>query len=134
MSQPQLFSLPQLEENPIHRLCIHIGGLVRTIDIQSIMYLQSEVNYTRFFAKDGKTYLEAKTLKHFDKVLEDTEFIRIHKSYLVNRNCIVSMTSDFVLLKNGVQLPVSRRKGRALKRNRNVVSLFSKLRERRTWY
>lgn len=134
MSQPQLFSLPQLEENPIHCLCIHIGGLVRTIDIQSIMYLQSEVNYTRFFAKDGKTYLEAKTLKHFDKVLEDTEFIRIHKSYLVNRNCIVSMTSDFVLLKNGVQLPVSRRKGRALKRNRNVVSLFSKLRERRTWY
>ncbi|AXE16594.1 hypothetical protein DR864_02045 [Runella rosea] len=134
MSQPQLFSLPQLEETPIHRLCIHIGGLVRTIDIQSIMYLQSEVNYTRFFAKDGKTYLEAKTLKHFDKVLEDTEFIRIHKSYLVNRNCIVSMTSDFVLLKNGVQLPVSRRKGRALKRNRNVVSLFSKLRERRTWY
>lgn len=134
MSQPQLFSLPQLEENPIHRLCIHIGGLVRTIDIQSIMYLQSEVNYTRFFAKDGKTYLEAKTLKHFDKVLADTEFIRIHKSYLVNRNCIVSMTSDFVLLKNGVQLPVSRRKGRALKRNRNVVSLFSKLRERRTWY
>lgn len=134
MSQPQLFSLPQLEENPIHRLCIHIGGLVRTIDIQSIMYLQSEVNYTRFFAKDGKTYLEAKTLKHFDKVLEDTEFIRIHKSYLVNRNCIVSMTSDFVLLKNGIQLPVSRRKGRALKRNRNVVSLFSKLRERRTWY
>ncbi|RDB05890.1 LytR/AlgR family response regulator transcription factor [Runella aurantiaca] len=134
MSQPQLFSLPQLEETPIHRLCIHIGGLVRTIDIQSIMYLQSEVNYTRFFAKDGKTYLEAKTLKHFDKVLEDTEFIRIHKSYLVNRNCIVSMTSDFVLLKNGIQLPVSRRKGRALKRNRNVVSLFSKLRERRTWY
>lgn len=134
MSQPQLFSLPQLEETPIHRLCIHLGGLVRTIDIQSIMYLQSEVNYTRFFAKDGKTYLEAKTLKHFDKVLEDTDFIRIHKSYLVNRNCIVSMTSDFVLLKNGVQLPVSRRKGRALKRNRNVVSLFSKLRERRTWY
>ncbi len=133
MSQPQLFSLPQIEETPIHRICIHICGLVRTIDTQNIMYLQSEINYTRLFTKDGKTYLEAKTLKHFDSVLEGTEFIRIHKSYLVNKNCIVSMTSDFVLLKNGVQLPVSRRKGRALKRNRKVVSMFPKLRERRSW-
>ncbi|WP_428662481.1 LytR/AlgR family response regulator transcription factor [Runella sp.] len=134
MSQPQLFSLSQIEETPVHHLCIHLCGMVRTIDISTIMYLQSEINYTRFFAKDGKTYLEAKTLKHFDKVLEDTEFIRIHKSYLVNRNCIVSMTSDFVLLKNGVQLPVSRRKGRALKRNLTVTPLFTKLRERRNWY
>jgi DNA-binding LytR/AlgR family response regulator len=134
MSQPQIYSLPKPEESPIHRLCIHIGGLVRTIDIQNIMYLQSEVNYTRFFAKDGKTYLEAKTLKHFNKVLEDTDFIRIHKSYLVNKNSIVSMNADFVLLKNGTQLPVSRRKGRALKRNFKVVSLFPKLQERRTWY
>lgn len=134
MSQPSLFSLLPLEATPVPRLCIHIGGLVRAIDIHNILYLQSEVNYTRFFAKDGKTYLEAKTLKYFDKVLEENGFIRIHKSYLVNKNAVGTMTADHVLLKNGTQLPVSRRKARALKRNDGKVSLFSKVCEPRIWY
>lgn len=122
MSQPHLFSLPGVNEIPTyHRLCLHVNGMARMIDTQNIAYLQSEVNYTRIFLKDGKAYLEAKTLKHFNSVLEGPEFIRIHKSYLVNRSQIVSITPDYVLLRNGLELPISRRKRRVLKKNHTLI-------------
>jgi DNA-binding LytR/AlgR family response regulator len=126
MSQPQLLSLPALNEIPTHhRLCLHVNGLSRMIDTQNIAYMQSEVNYTRIFLKDGKAYLEAKTLKHFNGVLEGSEFIRIHKSFLVNRSQIVSITPDYVLLRNGLELPISRRKRRVLKKNHTLVKSWT---------
>ncbi|MEI7583229.1 LytTR family DNA-binding domain-containing protein [Runella sp.] len=126
MSQPQLLSLPVVNEIPTHhRLCLHVNGMARMIDTQNIAYLQSEVNYTRIFLKDGKAYLEAKTLKHFSGVLEGPEFIRIHKSYLVNRSQIVSITPDYVLLRNGLELSISRRKRRVLKKNRTLVKSWT---------
>lgn len=126
MSQPQLFSLPVLNETPTHhRLCLHVSGIARMIDTQNIVYLQSEVNYTRIFLKDGKAYLEAKTLKHFNGILDGPEFIRIHKSYLVNRSQIATITPDYVLLRNGVELPISRRKRRSLKKNRTLVKSWT---------
>ena len=126
MSQPQLFSLPVLNEIPAHhRPCLHVNGMPRMIDTQNISYLQSEVNYTRIFLKDGKAYLEAKTLKHFNSVLDGPEFIRIHKSFLVNRSQIVSITPDYVLLRNGLELPISRRKRRVLKKNRTLVKSWT---------
>ncbi|MFN3381497.1 LytR/AlgR family response regulator transcription factor [Runella zeae] len=134
MLQPQLLPLPLVEKKSVHRLCLHVGGIVRMMDTQNIMYLQSEVNYTRFFTKDGKAYLEAKTLKHFNGVLEGSDFIRIHKSFLVNKNFIVEMTPEFVELRNGVQLPVSRRKRRALKKNRAITSVFSSFTKMDKWY
>lgn len=126
MSQPQLFALPVLNETPTHhRLCLHVNGIARMIDTQNIVYLQSEVNYTRFYLKDGKTYLEAKTLKYFNGLLEGPEFIRIHKSFLVNRSQIMTITPDYVLLRNGVELPISRRKRRALKKSRILVKSWT---------
>ncbi len=122
MSQPQIFAFPVLNETPIHpRLCLHVGGIARMVDATNIVYLQSEVNYTRIFLKDGKSYLESKTLKYFNAILGDPEFIRIHKSYLVNRTQVVSITPDYVLLRNGIELPLSRRKRRVLKKNRTLV-------------
>jgi DNA-binding LytR/AlgR family response regulator len=122
MSQPQIFAFPALNESPIHpRLCLHVGGVARMVDATNIIYLQSEVNYTRIFLRDGKSYLESKTLKYFNSILEDPSFIRIHKSYLVNRTQVLSISPDYVLLRNGMELPISRRKRRVLKKNRTLV-------------
>ena len=69
--------------------------------------------------------MEAKTLKYFNAILDGPEFIRIHKSYLVNRSQIMTITPDYVLLWNGVELPISRRKRRALKKSRTLVKSWT---------
>ena len=57
-----------------------------------------------------KKILVSKTLKHFEELLKDFPFVRIHKSYLVNLNEIAQYKKGkggSVVLNNGKELSVS---------------------------
>ena len=56
------------------------------VNIQSIIYCKSEVNYTRFYFENGKSILTSKTLKTYQKHLENNDFLRIHRSHIINLN------------------------------------------------
>ena len=60
------------------------------VDVDSILYCQSEGNYTRFYFKDKKSLLTSKTLKHYQLILEKYSFARIHKSLIINTKEVVS--------------------------------------------
>jgi len=80
------------------------------LEIQDILYCQADDNYTQIFLKNDKKKLVSKTLKYFDEILKQSNFARIHKSYLVNVNCIVNYKKGkggSVLLSNGKELSVS---------------------------
>ncbi|MCB0748970.1 MAG: LytTR family transcriptional regulator DNA-binding domain-containing protein, partial [Ignavibacteriae bacterium] len=57
--------------------------------------------------------LKKQTMKYYEEHLDDNEFIRIHRSYIVNINEVKQVElfekeSYKVKLKNGETLPVSR--------------------------
>ena len=54
------------------------------INVNEIIRAEANDNYTNFYLTNGKTFLVSKTLKHFDELLSDFDFIRTHKSHLVN--------------------------------------------------
>ncbi|PCJ01475.1 MAG: DNA-binding response regulator [Flavobacteriales bacterium] len=54
------------------------------INVCDIIRAEANDNYTNFYLTNGKTFLVSKTLKHFDQLLCDFDFIRTHKSHLVN--------------------------------------------------
>ncbi len=54
------------------------------IKVNEIIRAEADDNYTKFYLLGGKTYLVSKTLKHFDELLNEFDFVRIHKSHLVN--------------------------------------------------
>ena len=66
------------------KIKIHNRNGFDLIDMDDILYCLSEVNYTRFYLKDKKTILTSKTLKHYQQILEEFWFLRIHKSIIVN--------------------------------------------------
>ena len=83
------------------------------IKINDILYIEASGNYCIIFTKNDKEFIVSKTLKDFDEILEYKNFIRIHKSYLVNKQSVTSYIRSNgikVKLKNGKLLPVSRRK------------------------
>jgi len=83
------------------------------IQLNNIVYCQSESNYCKVFCMDGSEVLMAKTLKFVEELLGNKLFVRIHKSYLVNLNYVTKFdkVDDLkVTLTNGEQLPVSVRK------------------------
>ena len=54
------------------------------VNVNEIIRAEADDNYTNFYLTNGKTFLVSKTLKHFDELLCDFDFVRIHKSHLVN--------------------------------------------------
>lgn len=68
-------------------LCIKSYGDYRYIDAKDICYLQADNNSTDIHLNNGEMITAFKTLKHFEGILS-YPFIRIHNSYIVNRNYI----------------------------------------------
>ncbi len=80
------------------------------IAMQDIIYAIADDNYTHLYLVDNVKKLVSKTLKYFEDALVDSGFARIHKSYLVNINCITSYhkgKGGSVILNNGKELSVS---------------------------
>ncbi|MFT3933909.1 MAG: LytTR family DNA-binding domain-containing protein [Chitinophagaceae bacterium] len=81
--------------------------------VKDIIHCQAEVNYTQFFFTDGKKLLAIKTLKEYEELLDDSGFIRVHKSHLINVHHVKSYTrgeGGTVTMSDGTTIDVSRRK------------------------
>lgn len=78
-----------LKLNPLHNSQLHDKITVPTLEgfevlpINDIKYCIADDNYTRIYLAKGEK-LVSKTLKHFEDLLVDKGFCRIHKSYLIN--------------------------------------------------
>lgn len=56
-----------------------------------IVYLEADGSYCKIFMKDKRTITISRNLKYVSAILEEfSQFIRIHKSYMVNKNHIVA--------------------------------------------
>jgi two-component system LytT family response regulator len=97
----------------------HAHGLV-FVDIQHILYCESDSNYTRCYLENGEQYLVSKTLGDVQEVLEPHDFVRVHRQYLVNLAHIQKLIKGegtYLLLSNGSTIPVARQqKDRLLER------------------
>lgn len=83
------------------------------LKFNTIIYLEAQSNYTKFYLTDNSAIITAKTLKHFEEILPEDLFFRTHKTYLVNMNFIkrFSKVDEFLVeLITGQKLPVSHRK------------------------
>jgi DNA-binding LytR/AlgR family response regulator len=76
----------QNQEQPLI-LCVKSYGDYRYIDAKDICYFQADNNSTDIYLNNGEMITAFKTLKHFEGILS-FPFIRIHNSYIVNRNYI----------------------------------------------
>jgi two-component system LytT family response regulator len=82
-----------------------------------ITCLEGEGNYTYIYTYSGKKYLVARTIKNLHMSLnESNDFVRIHKSYLINTNHIVDYAGQdrTITMAGGKEVLVSRRKSREI--------------------
>lgn len=80
------------------------------IETNTILYCKADDNYTEIHLNNGRKKLVSKTLKHIEEVLENANFARVHKSYLVNVDEITQYLKGkggSVVLSNGKQIMVS---------------------------
>lgn len=83
------------------------------LDVKNIIYCKSDKSYTDIHTDNGKKYTVTKTIKEYDELLSDYQFMRVHQSYLVNINFISRMSKSdggFLHLKDGSEIPVATRR------------------------
>lgn len=83
------------------------------VELDDIIYCESQDNYTQFFLTDGQRIMVSKTIKYFEEVLDETKFFRVHRSNIINLKYIdkyVKGEGGYVVLKQGPRIPVSRRR------------------------
>jgi two-component system LytT family response regulator len=102
----------QKKEIKDFRLAVPSSEGVFFFTLDEIMRLEADKNYTSIHLVGKRPFVSSKTLKHFDEMLGEFNFIRTHKSHLVNSRFIKQVThnNQFVLLSDGTQVEVSRRK------------------------
>ncbi len=84
---------------------------VTFVEINSIVYCESNSNYTRLHLINRQEYTVAKTLGDIQEVLEERNFLRVHRQYLVNLNHIkryVRGEGNYLIMTDDANIPVAR--------------------------
>jgi two-component system LytT family response regulator len=98
--------------NYLERLVVKDGARVHIISVAKLDYAEAQDDYVQLVS-EGKKYLKQQTISSLELCLDPKQFLRIHRSYMVNVERVVKMEpyskdSRIAILADGRQLPVSR--------------------------
>ncbi len=111
-----LNNLAQTDQNK-EKLILNTSDNIYIVELQNIIRCESDNNYTIFYTSDQDKITMSKTLKEYENILPDSNFIRIHRSHIININYISKISkkdSGYVLLKDNSKIPISSKKKDAL--------------------
>lgn len=117
-SQAEEFTVPEVEkaaplpqEESIDRITVKDGSRIHIIKVEDLLYIQACGDYATLVTPDGE-YIKEQTMIYFETHLPADNFVRIHRSSIVNVTQI-SRVEQYgketyqVTLKSGVKLRVS---------------------------
>lgn len=92
------------ENKFIERLAVKTGTKIEVVNVENIEMFEAQDDYVQIYTDKGK-YLKNITMKYLEDHLDSEVFARIHRSYIVNLNCIEKIEraekdTFFVILKN----------------------------------
>jgi two-component system LytT family response regulator len=95
-----------------NRVVVKDGNKIKIIPVHQIHYLEAADDYVKIVSNDG-SFLKKRTMSFFEKSLEAFQFVRVHRSYIVNTQLITRIDayekeSHILLLTTGEKIPVSK--------------------------
>lgn len=95
-----------------NRVVVKKNGIIKIIAVTDIHYLEADDDYVKLSTTEG-IFHKNKTMSFFEHTLDPGQFIRIHRSYIINlaqvtRIELKEKDSYIVLLKSDIWLPVSK--------------------------
>lgn len=108
----ELLEAASLSPSQNQRIVIKDGSKIKIIPVHDVLYLEAADDYVKVHTKDGY-FLKNKTMGHFEKALDTSQFVRSHRSYIINISQITRIDpyekdGHVAVLRNGTKVPVSR--------------------------
>jgi Response regulator of the LytR/AlgR family len=113
-----------VQEEKLQRVAVRSGQKIRIIPVNDVLYFESDGDYVLIHTAEGR-FLKEKTMKFFESHLDERQFVRVHRSYIVNVEQIKGMElyekdSWTLLLSNREYIKVSATGYKALKKVLNL--------------
>lgn len=94
------------------RVVVKNGSKIKIIPVHDIYYLEAADDYVKIHTHEGY-FLKNKTMNHFEQVLDEQQFVRSHRSYIINVQQITRIDpyekdNHVAVLRTGTKVPVSR--------------------------
>ena len=95
-----------------NRIVVKDGSKIKIIPITQLQYIEAADDYVKLVTQEG-IFLKNKTMSYYESTLASQQFIRIHRSYLVNSQLVTRIDAyekegHIITLKTGQTLPVSK--------------------------
>lgn len=102
------------------QLAISFDRQTELVPLSKITYIEAQKQYVVIHT-DGQEYRMKASLAETEKEL-DEYFFKCQRSFIVNLRHVLRINNDFVVLKNGAEVPISR--GMAQKIGKEIIRLF----------
>jgi DNA-binding LytR/AlgR family response regulator len=103
--QPQ--GTPENHPSSRQELFIKSGYEHIRIVVDDIIYIKSDADYSEIFTS-GKKHLSSEPLRNWLEMLDSQQFVRVHKSYIVNTSRIVKVMGNQIYMNNETIIPIGR--------------------------
>jgi len=95
-----------------NRVVVKHLGAIKIIQTADILYLEAYDDYVKIHT-EGNIFVKKKTMSYFEQALNQSQFVRVHRSYIIQVNQITKMEPNdketmIAILKNGCKIPLSK--------------------------
>lgn len=107
-----LLETASLSPSQNQRIVVKNGSKIKIIPVHEIYYLEAADDYVKIHTAEGY-FLKNKTMSHFENGLDPQQFVRSHRSYILNIQQITRIDpyekdNHVAILRSGHKVPVSR--------------------------
>lgn len=103
---------------------IYFHRTKKAIPLHEIIMLQGDINYSLIYLQGGRKILVSRTLKNFEKLLENYNFLRTHRGFLINCNHLLQIDNlhEEAFLTNNLKASIARRRRTEVSRRLQLVA------------
>ena len=87
-------------------LSVHADRKTHLVKMSNIVYVESAGEYVRLHLADGTKLVSLFRLKNMESSLQSSQFMRVHRSYIINLSHITGFTKGRVFLSNDDYVPI----------------------------
>jgi two-component system, LytTR family, response regulator len=99
-----------IQVNQKRKLVLKTQESVHVVDLDQVIRCEADRNYTSFYLAEGRKILVSRTLKDYETLLSNHNFLRVQQSHLINLNFVDRYdkgNGGSVVMKDGSEVPLS---------------------------
>ena len=97
----------------ISKIAVPSVSSIKYVELDQILRLFADGNYTTLYMRDGKKLTSTRLLKEYDEMLYQYGFLRVHRSHIVNLHYVTELKrnrNSVAVMLDGCEIEIARQR------------------------